>query len=226
MEELKGILNFECEEIDKMMLIQDVTEEDIKQVLFKMAYGKSPGPDGYTMEFYKASWPVIGKEVVITVRSFFEKGFLPKGVNSTILALIPKKEEAIYMRDYIPISFCNVLYKIISKFLANRIKKALPKFISPSQSAFVKDRLLMENVLLASELVKNYHKDTVSARCALKINISKAFDMVQWPFLLSTLEALGFRENSSLGLKNVSLWHHSQSRLMENWQAILIAKED
>lgn len=121
MEELKGILNFECEEIDKMMLIQDVTEEDIKQVLFKMACGKSPGPDGYTMEFYKASWPVIGKEVVIAVRSFFEKGFLPKGVNSTILALIPKKEEAIYMRDYRPISCCNVLYKIISKLLANRI---------------------------------------------------------------------------------------------------------
>lgn len=121
MEELKGILNFECEEIDKMMLIQDVTEEDIKQVLFKMACRKSPGPDGYTMEFYKASWPVIGKEVVIAVRSFFEKGFLPKGVNSTILALIPKKEEAIYMRDYRPISCCNVLYKIISKLLANRI---------------------------------------------------------------------------------------------------------
>lgn len=101
-------------------------------------------------------------------------------------------DEAICFKDYRSISCCNVLYKVISKLLANRLKKVLPKFISPSQSAFVKDRLLMENVLLALQLVKNYHKDSVSSRCALKIDISKAFDTVQWPFLLGTLKALGF----------------------------------
>ena len=191
-EALKELLNFECEELDQNMLVQNVTADDIKEVIFKMARNKAPGPDGYTCEFYKAAWPIVGKEVVVAVTSFFEYGFLPKGVNSTILALIPKKDEAILFKDYRPISCCNVLYKVISKLLANRLKKVLPKFISPSQSAFVKDRLLMENVLLASELVKNYHKDSVSARCALKIDISKAFDTVQWPFLLGTLKALGF----------------------------------
>ena len=99
------------------------------------------------------------------------------------------------MRDYRPISCCNVLYKIISKLMANRLKLVLPKFIEPNQSAFVKDRLLMENVLLASELVKSYHKSTVSARSAIQIDISKAFNTVQWPFLLSTLAALGIPEN-------------------------------
>lgn len=94
------------------------------------------------------------------------------------------------MKDYRPISCCNVLYKVISKILANRLKKILSNFISLNQSAFVKDRVLMENVLMASELVKNYHKDTVSARCAVKIDISKAFDSVQWPFILSTLIAI------------------------------------
>lgn len=86
------------------------------------------------------------------------------------------------MKDYIQISCCNVLYKVISKILANRLKTILPKFIAPNQSVFVKDRLLMENVLLASELVKNYHKSTISPRCAIKIDISKAFDSVHWPF--------------------------------------------
>lgn len=191
-EALKEILNFECEELDQTMLAKEVTADEIKEVVFKMARNQSPGPDGYTCEFYKAAWPIVGTEVVIAVTSFFEFGFLPKGVNSTILALIPKKDEAIRFKDYRPISCCNVLYKIISKLLANRLKRVLPKFISPSQSAFVKDRLLMENVLLASELVKNYHKDSVSSRCALKIDISKAFDIVQWPFLLGTLKALGF----------------------------------
>ena len=161
-------------------------------MLFAMANNKSPGRDGYTSEFFKAAWDIVGEDFVIAVQSFFKTGFLPKGINSTILALIPKKEDSRTMKDFRPISCCNVIYKVISKILANRLKIILPKFISPNQSAFVKDRLLMENVLLASELVKSYHKDSVSARCALKIDISKAFDTVQWPFLLSALTALGF----------------------------------
>ncbi|KAL9293991.1 putative RNA-directed DNA polymerase [Arabidopsis thaliana] len=98
------------------------------------------------------------------------------------------------MKDYRPISCCNVLYKVISKILANRLKIILPKFISSNQSAFVKDRLLMENLLLATEIIKDYHKETVSPRCAMKIDISKAFDSVQWGFLTTTLQALDFPE--------------------------------
>lgn len=125
---------------------------------------------------------------------FFDKGFLPKGINSTILVLIPKKNDASFMKDYRPISCCNVIYKVISKLLANCMKDILPLFISVSQSVFVKDRLLMENVLLASELVKSYHKESVSERSAVKIDISKAFDSVQWSFLLNVLAALKFPE--------------------------------
>jgi len=131
---------------------------------------------------------------VVAIQSFFKTGFLPKGVNSTILALIPKKKEAVFMKDYMPISCCNVLYKVISKILANRLKTILPKFISANQSAFVKERLLMENLLLATEIIKDYHKDTVSSRCAMNIDIFKAFDSVQWSFLLNTLKALDIPE--------------------------------
>ena len=147
------------------------------------------------------TWTITGGDFVQAVQSFFDKGFLPEGINSAILALIPKKDEAIYMRDYRPISCCNVIYKVISKILASRLKRFLPSFISPNQSAFVKDRLLMENVLLASELVKSYHKPSVSARCAVKIDISKAFDSVQWPFLLSVLEAMNLPEKFILWIK-------------------------
>lgn len=95
------------------------------------------------------------------------------------------------MKDYRPISCCNVLYNVISKLIANRLKSVLPKFITLNQSAFIKERLLIENVLLATELVKDYHSDSISLRCALQVDISKAFDSVQWTFLLNTLEALG-----------------------------------
>ncbi|XP_022566691.2 uncharacterized protein LOC111210528 [Brassica napus] len=203
-DELKTLLNFQCEEADRALLSHDVPAIEIKHVLFAMANNKSPGPDGYTCEFFKVAWDIVGDDFVIAVQSFFKTDFLPKGINSTILALIPKKENSKTMKDFLPISCCNVIYKVNSKILANRLKLILPKFISPNQSAFVKDRLMMENVLLASELVKSYHKSSVSARCALKINISKAFDTVQWPFLLCSQGSR--QKGSSSRMCSVSLF--------------------
>lgn len=98
------------------------------------------------------------------------------------------------MKDYRPISCCNVLYKVISKIIANRLKATLPQCISHNQSAFVKDRLLVENLLLATEIVKDYHRDDITPRCAMQIDIAKAFDSVHWEFLLNTLRALNIPE--------------------------------
>ena len=171
-EELQELLPFRCSEIEKTQLMSQVTAEEVRKVLFAMPKDKSPGPDGYTSEFYKSTWDIIGREFTLAVQSFFIKGFLPKGVNSTILALIPKKSGAKEMKDYRPISCCNVIYKVISKIIANRLKQVSPKFVAGNQSAFVQDRLPIENVMLATELVKDYHKDSISSRCAIKIDIS------------------------------------------------------
>ena len=192
MEELGNLITYRCPAEGKEKLLKPVTEQEIKEVLFSMPNDKSPGPDGYTTEFYKATWDILGVEFVVAVQSFFAKGFLPKGVNSTILALIPKTMEAMEMKDYRPISCCNVIYKVISKIIANRLKMVLPQFIAGNQSAFIKDRLLIENLLLATEIVKDYHKVSISERCAIKIDISKAFDSVQWSFLKNVLLTLDF----------------------------------
>lgn len=177
-EAIGELLDFRCSDQERSHLTSEVVEGEIRKVLFSMPSNKSPGPDGYTIEFFKEAWPIIGKDFTVAVQSFFIYGFLPKGVNSTILALIPKRTEAKEMKDYRPISCCNVVYKVISKILANRLKSILSGFIAPNQSAFIKDRLLMENLLLASELVKGYHKENISPRCAMKIDIAKAFDSV------------------------------------------------
>ena len=95
------------------------------------------------------------------------------------------------MKDFRPIACCNLLYKVISKVLANRLKLIFPGAIEANQSAFIKERLLLENILLASELVNGYHKDSCSARCAIKFDISKAFDTVKWSFIVSVLQAMG-----------------------------------
>ena len=108
-ERLQSLLGFQCSEDDCRKLQREVTKEEIKAVIFKMAGNKAPGPDGFTSELFKSSWAVIGDDVTVAIQSFFIKGFLPKGLNSTILSLIPKKEEAKEMKDYRPISCCNVL---------------------------------------------------------------------------------------------------------------------
>lgn len=190
-EDLEQLLTFRCTEEDCRELEKDVTEEEIRKVLFAMPSNKTSGPDGYPCEFFKQSWSVLAHDFTVSVQSVFRYGFMPKGVNSTVLALVPKKLDSMEMRDFRPIACCNVLYKVVSKIIANRLKVILPRIITANQSAFIQGRLLMENVLLASELVRGYHKEDITPRCVMKIDISKAFDSVQWDFVLKSLEVLG-----------------------------------
>lgn len=104
LDEFHDLLPFRCSNSVNEMLLKEVTAEEITKVVFAVQSDKSPGPDGYTIEFFKSAWPIIGKEFIIFIHSFFEKGFLPKGINSRILTLIPKKTTACEMRDYRPIS--------------------------------------------------------------------------------------------------------------------------
>lgn len=191
---MQEICTFRCSPEDCRLLEAELTAEEIRKILFAMLNSKSPGSDGFPAEFFKTTWSVIASDFIVAVQSVFRFGFLPKGVNSTILALVPKKLDSLEMKDYRPIACCNVLYKVVSKILANRLKFLLPRIILENQSAFVQGRLLMENVLLASELVKDYHKELISPRCLMKIDISKAFDSVQWSFVLKSLSVLGFPE--------------------------------
>lgn len=129
-EELQNLLDFRCSEEDSRLLEEEATAEEIRKILFGMPNNKSPGPDGYPAEFFKSTWSVLAQDFTIAVQSVFKFGFLPKGVNSTILALVPKKLDSLEMRDYRPITCCNVLYKFASKIVANRLKMLLPRIIT------------------------------------------------------------------------------------------------
>ncbi|CAN1159330.1 LINE-1 retrotransposable element ORF2 protein [Linum perenne] len=164
----------------------------MKNALFEMASEKAPGPDGYSAAFYKQCWNEVGEDVLDAMNDFFCSGKLHPSVNSTILTLIPKKPNATSMRDYIPISCCNTIYKALSKVLANRICSVLPSLVGYSQSAFIKGRMISDNVILAHELLSRYSQKTVSPRCALKIDLMKAFDSVEWGYIGDMLVAMGF----------------------------------
>ena len=134
----------------------------------------------------------MGSDVVAAVGEFFRVEKFLKDLNTTSIALIPKKPEACSLGDYRPISCCNVVYKVISKIIANRLKPILKKCVSPNQAAFLKGRSLGENVLLASELIRDYNKNTCLKSDMLKVDIRKAFDTVCWDFIIKLLQAQGF----------------------------------
>lgn len=144
--------------------------------MFKLNPNKSPGPDGLTSPFYSCSWHILGKEVTSAISKFFTTWNLPTATNSTILTLIPKFPGASSIKDYRHISGYNTTYKVIIKLLVSKLKLLLPHVILPNQSAFIKGRLLLENFLLASEIVSGDRKNKGPKRLTLKVDIAKAFD--------------------------------------------------
>lgn len=102
-----------------------------------MAPLKAPGPDGFPACFYQQNWSIGHKEVCEAVYHFFETGIMECKINATNIALIPKNCNHVCVTDFRPISLCNVVYKILSKILANRLKLVLPEIISSTQSAFL-----------------------------------------------------------------------------------------
>ncbi|KAL2251903.1 UNVERIFIED_CONTAM: putative mitochondrial protein [Sesamum indicum] len=154
----------------------------------------APGPNGYSLGFHKNAWPVVGQEITKAVLEFFSTGKLLKQINSTILTVIPKVHSSTSVADFRPISCCNVLYKIIAKLIVQKLSVILDKIISPCQAAFVPGRSIGDNVMLAEELFTGYNQARLPLRCALKVDIRKAYDTVEWDFLLSVLQLFGFLE--------------------------------
>ncbi len=162
-------------------LLQSYTSAEIREALFQMNPTKAPGPDGMNALFYQKFWHIIGNDVTSAILDFLQSGQMLKSINYTHIALIPKILAPDSMTHFRPISLCNVLYKIISKVLANRLKPILNHVISGSQSAFVPGRLITDNILVAFEAL-HYLKTKRKGRSthmAVKLDMSKAYDRVE-----------------------------------------------
>ncbi|WJX78361.1 hypothetical protein P8452_61592 [Trifolium repens] len=181
---------------DNVNLEAPITKEEVRVALFQMHPDKSPGPDGFNLAFYQNFWELCGDEVFTAVKEWLGRGYFPSTLNETNICLIPKCDNPSSMRDFRLISLCNVLYKVVSKLLANRLKVVLGKYISEEQSTFVEGRSIIDNALIATEIIHCLKRCTRGAKgeLALKIDFSKAYDKVEWSYLKGVLGRMGFSD--------------------------------
>jgi hypothetical protein len=180
-------------EEDNTFLCSIPSEEEIVEALSSLGSTKAPGPDGFTTLLYKKYWSIIKADVMLSIRNFFIDNSLPRDQNHTFITLIPKLSGSQSTHQYRPISLCNIFYKIISKILATRLKFYLPRIISPLQSAFVQKRNIQDNTILTHELLHSFKSRIGNGGYMfLKMDMEKAFDRMDWHFILSIMDKLGF----------------------------------
>ena len=163
------------------ILSSEFNADEIKVALFQMGPAKAPGLDGVNALFYQNFWHIVGDIVIAAVLDYLNSRIMVLEINHTNIVLILNVKNPEKMTDFRPISLCNVMYKIISKVLANRLKRVLPHIISSTQSAFVPGRLITDNILVAYETLHAMHgrKKAKKGSLALKLDINKAYDRVE-----------------------------------------------
>lgn len=170
--------------------VPDVHE--LYAIIKDMRSNASPGPDGLNAAFYRTAWPWISQDVLKLVTDFYTSAFLHPELNQTFIALIPKKMQPTVPQDFRPISPCNVIYKVIAKSLAERLKPHLPSYIDHSQAAFIKNRHILSNIIITQEIVHSFRlKSWKQQAFLLKLDLAKAFDHLNWEFIASALHRLG-----------------------------------
>ena len=177
-------------------LLRPFLAEEVRAALFEMHPSKAPGPDGMSSFFYQKYWHIVGNYVSHAILSVLNSGNILRKINLTHISLIPKKKNLERISDFRPISLCNVVYKIISKVLANRLKLVLPCIIFDSQSAFVPGHLITDNVSVAFELIHKLKGKRLGKKgeMAVKLDMSKAYDRVEWTYVESIMRKMGFAE--------------------------------
>lgn len=175
-----------------LLLPRLVSDDEIFTTLKSMKKNKSPGPDGFNVNFFLHTWDIVGSDFLKAAHYFFNSGNMPHYINASIIALIPKNQNPSSMNDFRPISCCNTLYKCITKIIATGLSSTLHGLIDKSQAAFVKGRSISDNILIAQEVFNKYNVNSGSSRAAFMLDISKAFDNCKWNFIVDVLILRGY----------------------------------
>ncbi|KAI9201019.1 hypothetical protein LWI28_016717 [Acer negundo] len=178
--------------VENAFLTSVSSADDIHDTVFVINAASAPRPDGFSGSFYQRCWDVVGSDVVLAVQDFFITRVIFLGLNSSFIVLLPKLRDSISVNQFRPIILSNFLFKIFSKILADRLAWVATRIISPQQFSFIRDRHIEDYIALASDCVNVLQKKCYGGNLAMKIDICKAFDTLDWSFLFRVLQAFGF----------------------------------
>lgn len=187
--------------------------EEIELAVKQLANNKASGPDGLPNEFVKIYWEDLKHEILRIMNDFYDLTLDLKPFNEARIVMIPKVESSTDTSDFRPISVLNLIPKLISKILANRLRTSLPDLISCNQTAFVHGRQISENFVSTREVLHHVSQSNTQAIFA-KIDFRKAFDTVEWLFLDTIMRARGFPPRWITWMW--SLWSTSSYRVCVN----------
>lgn len=156
---------------------------EVLNFLKKMKNDKSPGPDGFSSEFYKNFWKDLGSFITWAINTSYELLHFSETNKLGIITCIPKEgKPKQYLKNWRPISLLNVVYKLASGCIAERLKKVLDKLINRDQTGFLKGRFIGENIRLVYDLM-NYTEQNQIPGLLMLIDFEKAFDSISWNFI-------------------------------------------
>ena len=172
-----------------------ITEIEAFKELKEFAAAKTPGTDSLTTEFLKYFWPELKALIVGSFNYAFASSSLSISQRRGIISFIPQKnKDETILENLRPISLLNVDYKILTKVLANRLEKVLPKIINPDQTGYVKGHYIGENIRLIQDLMFYLEKEN-SPSIAVFVDFRKAFDTIEWNYLEKALALFNFGPN-------------------------------
>lgn len=152
------------------------------------------GNDGFSSSFFITCWDIVGNSVVDAANEFLVTGSMPGYFTHTVITLIPKKNQPVSLAGFRPISLCSTFYKIVAKLLGRRLSTLLPKLITKNQSAFVQGRSIFDNIALAQEITREIGRRGKCNNVMFSLDMLKAYDRLEWDFLLAVLRKFGFAE--------------------------------
>eukprot|EP00253_Pinus_taeda_P008595 PITA_08595 len=173
------------------LLLKPISLQEVELAVKSLKAGKAPGPDGFSSNFFHHFWELIKWEVWQVVEESRSLRWMYPGLNATFIALIPKSEDSNTPDKFRPIALCNIIYKIVSKVVALRLKLLLPGIISPEQSGYVEGRQITDGIILTHEIIHSL-KHSKKPGMLLKIDLSKAFDSISWEYMEKILRVFGF----------------------------------
>ena len=176
------------------ILEEEFTEEEVTKVARGMNPTKAPGIDGLPALFYQKYWDKVNTDVISVCLRILNQGESVDCLNDTLIALTPKVDRPERIKQFRSISLCNVIYNIVAKCLADRMRRSLVGVVFETQSAFVPGRMIHDNAIVGYEglhcIRKNYYGN--GASLALKLDMAKAYDRVEWAFIEGAMLKMGY----------------------------------